>query len=189
MERSYFPVGGIFHLLTSPQLSGCRNNVRGPRDFAFELSLEDFQYRQERRVGTEGELHARLSMTASYCKALDIRSVRRRQELFLGKRQRHPNFKSTSFTMVSLTCTLLVAFAASALASPVADPHAAPAVTPAPAPEIVKRATSCTFSGSNGASSASKSQKSCSTIVLSAIAVPSGTTLDLSDLPDDTTVR
>jgi hypothetical protein len=26
-------------------------------------------------------------------------------------------------------------------------------------------------------------------IVLSAIAVPSGTTLDLSDLPDDTTVR
>jgi hypothetical protein len=114
---------------------------------------------------------------------------RRCQELFLGKRQRHPNFESSPFTMVSLTCTLLVAFAALALASPVADPHAAPAVTPAPAPEIVKRATSCTFSGSNGASSASKSQKSCSTIVLSAIAVPSGTTLDLSDLPDDTTVR
>jgi polygalacturonase len=91
--------------------------------------------------------------------------------------------------MVSLTYTLLLAFAASALASPVAAPDAMPAPTPAPEPNIVKRATSCTFSGSNGASSASKSQKSCSTIVLSAVAVPSGTTLDLSDLPDDTTVR
>ena len=91
--------------------------------------------------------------------------------------------------MVSLTYTLLVAFAASALASPVAAPNAMPAPTAAPGPDIVKRATSCTFSGANGASSASKSQKSCSTIVLSAVAVPSGTTLNLSDLPDDTTVR
>lgn len=69
-----------------------------------------------------------------------------------------------------------------------ANPVAQPAITSAP--ELMeKRATSCTFSGSNGASSASASQKSCSTIVLSAVAVPSGTTLDLSSLADDTTVR
>lgn len=98
------------------------------------------------------------------------------------------NLKTATLVMVFLTYILSVAFAASALASPVAAPDAMPAPTPAPGPDIVKRATSCTFSGSNGASSASKSQKSCSTIVLSAVAVPSGTTLDLSDLPDDTTV-
>lgn len=77
----------------------------------------------------------------------------------------------------------LFALAKCVLATPVAQP----AITQAPSLE--KRATSCTFSGSNGASSASKSQKSCSTIVLSNVAVPSGTTLDLSDLADDTTVR
>lgn len=87
-------------------------------------------------------------------------------------------------TMVSLTYSLLVALAASAIASPIAEP----AITPAPEAGLVKRATSCTFSGANGASLASVSQKSCSTIVLSAVAVPSGTTLNLSDLPDDTTV-
>lgn len=69
-----------------------------------------------------------------------------------------------------------------------ANPVAQPVITSAPSLKE-KRATSCTFSGSNGASSASASQKSCSTIVLSAVAVPSGTTLDLSDLEDDTTVR
>ncbi|KAI3401077.1 hypothetical protein diail_221 [Diaporthe ilicicola] len=84
-------------------------------------------------------------------------------------------------------CSLLVAaLAASVAASPVAQP--APAITPGPSAEKVKRATSCTFSGSNGASLASVSQKSCSTIVLSSVAVPSGTTLDLSSLEDDTTV-
>lgn len=88
--------------------------------------------------------------------------------------------------MVSLSLSFLAAayLATSALASPVA----APAPTPAPEAELVKRATSCTFSGSAGAASASKSQASCSTIVLSSVAVPSGTTLDLSDLPDDTSV-
>ncbi|KAJ5730451.1 uncharacterized protein N7483_004959 [Penicillium malachiteum] len=65
-------------------------------------------------------------------------------------------------------------------------PPAAPAITAAP--NLEKRATTCTFSGSKGASSASKSQKSCSTIVLSDVAVPSGTTLDLSDLEDGTHV-
>ncbi|KAJ5087988.1 polygalacturonase [Penicillium angulare] len=77
---------------------------------------------------------------------------------------------------------MLAALAAGVMASPVAEP----AITAAP--NLAKRATSCTFSGSSGASSASKSQKSCSTIVLSNVAVPSGTTLDLSDLEDDTTV-
>lgn len=79
---------------------------------------------------------------------------------------------------------VLVALFALSNASPVAQP----VVTPAPDAALVKRATSCTFSGASGAASASKSQKSCSTIVLSSVAVPSGVTLDLSDLPDDTSV-
>lgn len=77
---------------------------------------------------------------------------------------------------------LFAAIAAGVVGTPVAEPI----ITDAP--NIAKRATSCTFSGSSGASSASKSQKSCSTIILSDVAVPSGTTLDLSDLEDDTTV-
>jgi len=84
-----------------------------------------------------------------------------------------------------LSAFVLTALAACVLASPIAEP----AVTQAPDANLAKRATSCTFSGSNGAASASASQKSCSTIVLSSVAVPSGTTLDLSDLEDDTTVR
>ncbi|KAJ5523642.1 hypothetical protein N7513_004656 [Penicillium frequentans] len=81
-----------------------------------------------------------------------------------------------------ITPLVLAALAAGVVASPVAEP----AITEAPS--LAKRATSCTFSGSEGASKASVSQKSCSTIILSAVAVPSGTTLDLSDLEDDTTV-
>lgn len=78
----------------------------------------------------------------------------------------------------------VVALAASAIAAP-----AAPAITPAPvAGAVEKRATSCTFSGSNGYASASKSQASCATIVLNNVAVPSGTTLDLSKLKDNTHV-
>ncbi|KKY38806.1 putative glycoside hydrolase family 28 protein [Diaporthe ampelina] len=87
----------------------------------------------------------------------------------------------------SSCCSLLVAaLAACGVASPVAGPG--PAITPAPSADKVKRATSCTFSGSSGASLASVSQKSCATIVLSSLVVPSGTTLDLSSLEDDTTV-
>ncbi|KAJ6172127.1 Endopolygalacturonase [Penicillium chermesinum] len=82
--------------------------------------------------------------------------------------------------------TLTLALASAFLASCVLASPAQPLITEAPSLE--KRATSCTFSGSNGAASASKSQKSCSTIILSDVAVPSGTTLDLSDLEDDTTV-
>ncbi|KAH8657737.1 BcPG4, endopolygalacturonase 4 [Xylariales sp. PMI_506] len=84
---------------------------------------------------------------------------------------------------------LIMALAAAApvMASP------APAPTPAPSQGEVKRAieeraAACTFSGSAGYSSASKSKSSCSTIVLDALTVPAGKTLDLTDLPDDTTV-
>lgn len=51
-----------------------------------------------------------------------------------------------------------------------------------------KQASGCTFSGSNGYASASKSQASCATIVLENVAVPSGTTLDLSELKENTHV-
>jgi len=64
---------------------------------------------------------------------------------------------------------------------------AAPAPAPTPGPNLEKRA-SCTFSGSTGASAASKSKAACATIVLSAIAVPSGVTLDLTSLTQGTHV-
>lgn len=79
-------------------------------------------------------------------------------------------------------------FSLTLVALSVAAPAAEPEITPAPKPGVAKRATSCTFSGSAGAASASKSATSCATIVLSNVAVPSGTTLDLSGLADDTTV-
>jgi polygalacturonase len=62
----------------------------------------------------------------------------------------------------------------------------------APAPtfaaKVENRANTCTFSGSSGASLASISKTSCATIVLSNVAVPSGKTLDLTDLSSGTTV-
>lgn len=93
--------------------------------------------------------------------------------------------------MVSLRCCLLVA--GGLVASALAGPMAAPMPMPTPGPDLsqakaAKRATSCTFSGSNGYSLASVSQKECATIVLSALTVPSGVTLDLSDLTTGTTV-
>lgn len=81
-----------------------------------------------------------------------------------------------------LTYLAIGALSTCAVATPVAEP----AITAAPSLE--KRA-SCTFSGSTGAASASASQKSCATIVLSNVAVPSGVTLDLSNLNDGTHVR
>jgi polygalacturonase len=86
--------------------------------------------------------------------------------------------------MVFKAGIIAAALVAFAMGSP------APMVTPAPRADAgaVKRAGSCTFSGSAGAAAASKSQASCATIVLSNVAVPSGTTLDLSNLKDDTTV-
>jgi hypothetical protein len=65
---------------------------------------------------------------------------------------------------------------------------AVPAPAPTAAPDLDKRATTCTFSGSGAYLSASKSKTSCSTIVLSALAVPSGVTLDLTGLNKGTTV-
>ncbi|TVY44854.1 putative endopolygalacturonase [Lachnellula subtilissima] len=74
----------------------------------------------------------------------------------------------------------------------------APIPTAAPAPheveqafkerEIEKRAATCTFSGSLGYSLASVSKASCSTIILDALTVPAGKTLDMTDLPDSTVV-
>jgi polygalacturonase len=64
-----------------------------------------------------------------------------------------------------------------------------PLPTPAPdlrnAAALYKRA-SCTFTA---ASAASKSKKDCATIVLDGITVPSGVTLDLTDLESGTHVR
>lgn len=68
-----------------------------------------------------------------------------------------------------------------------AAPAAVPAPAPTAAPDLAKRA-SCTFSGSSGASAASKSKASCATIVLSSVAVPSGVTLDLTGLTSGTHV-
>lgn len=84
--------------------------------------------------------------------------------------------------MVASTLGLLLALAASVAAAP------SPAITAAPVAVVAKRATSCTFTGSAGAASASKSATACATLVLSNIAVPSGTTFDLSGLADDTHV-
>lgn len=78
------------------------------------------------------------------------------------------------------------------LAAPIlANP--APMPTPAPSPKeveeaLARRATTCTFSGTNGYSSAIASKASCGTIVLDALTVPGGVTLDLTGLADDTVV-
>ncbi|KAL4958919.1 glycoside hydrolase family 28 protein [Aspergillus stella-maris] len=79
-----------------------------------------------------------------------------------------------------LGSAVLASVASGVLAIP-ADPR----VT---APATLDKRDSCTFTGEDGAASASKSQASCATITLSDVAVPSGTTLDLSDLEDGTTV-
>lgn len=85
--------------------------------------------------------------------------------------------------MVQLNNLALAGFlgSAAALAVPVASP-----VPTAPA-TLAKR-DSCTFSGSDGAASASKSKSDCSTIIISAVTVPAGEELNLKDLEDDTTV-
>jgi polygalacturonase len=66
-----------------------------------------------------------------------------------------------------------------------ASPVAAAAPEPTAAPNLENRATTCTFTN---AASASKSKKSCATIVLSGITVPSGTTLDMTGLNSGTHV-
>jgi polygalacturonase len=61
-------------------------------------------------------------------------------------------------------------------------------VAAAPAAELSERA-SCTFSGSTGAAAVAKSKTSCSTITLSNLVVPAGTTLDLTKLTTGTKVN
>ncbi|KAF7555760.1 hypothetical protein G7Z17_g1921 [Cylindrodendrum hubeiense] len=82
--------------------------------------------------------------------------------------------------MAKIFPLLLAALAGSAIASP--------APVPTQAPDLDKRATTCTFTGSNGAAQASASQKSCATIILSNVAVPTGVTLDLGSLNANTHV-
>lgn len=92
------------------------------------------------------------------------------------------------------TAALLLALAAkTVLAVPAPAAEAAPAPTPAPSPQeveraIEERAATCTFSGSLGYSSASKSKASCSTIILDSLTVPGGVTLDMTGLPSGTVV-
>ncbi|EME86776.1 glycoside hydrolase family 28 protein [Pseudocercospora fijiensis CIRAD86] len=85
----------------------------------------------------------------------------------------------------SLLQAVLLAFAfgaVSCLATPVVRHEVLQAAS------LDKSATGCTFSGSDGASLVSKSKSSCSTIVLSSLAVPAGMTLDLTKLQDGTHV-
>ncbi|TVY68693.1 putative endopolygalacturonase [Lachnellula suecica] len=82
--------------------------------------------------------------------------------------------------------------AATCVASPAPRPTAAPAPLEVEQAfeerAIEKRAATCTFSGSLGYSSASKSKAACSTIILDTLTVPAGKTLDMTDLPDNTVV-
>lgn len=92
--------------------------------------------------------------------------------------------------MYSSSTTFLAAALLGASAVVLASP--APKPTPAPSPAEVARGlekrAACTFSGSDGYSLASASKASCATIVLSALSVPSGVTLDLTGLADGTAV-
>ncbi|RDW82043.1 hypothetical protein BP6252_03155 [Coleophoma cylindrospora] len=89
--------------------------------------------------------------------------------------------------MVHFTKTLgLVLSSAAALVS------AIPAPAPTAAPNLdeaqpLQKRTSCTFTGSNAAA-VSASAKNCATVVISAMTVPSGTTLDMSKLSQGSTV-
>ena len=97
---------------------------------------------------------------------------------FSGLPSLRKDLTSAMFQPSFLTaCTL---FATSILANPIAN---------APTRARAANASSgCTFSGADGAASASASASSCATITLSAIAVPSATTLDLTGLADGTQV-
>ncbi|TGO88521.1 hypothetical protein BPOR_0157g00030 [Botrytis porri] len=81
----------------------------------------------------------------------------------------------------------LIALSAIVAAAPAPAPTAAPNPADALA-AIENRAAACTFSGAAGAAAVSKSKTSCATIVLNALTVPSGTTLDLTGLNSGTQV-
>lgn len=85
----------------------------------------------------------------------------------------------------------MVSFAAALVAVGLgtAAVNAIPNPMPTPAPDlkraVARSSTTCTFTD---ASAASKSKKDCATIVLDSIVVPSGTTLDMTDLEDNTSL-
>ncbi|CAI7663899.1 unnamed protein product [Penicillium pancosmium] len=79
-------------------------------------------------------------------------------------------------------CLVALLGAASVQAAPASD------ILPTTASALERRASSCTFTGSKGAASAIKAKKSCSTITLNNVAVPAGTTLDLTGLNKGTKV-
>ncbi|KAJ5397143.1 hypothetical protein N7509_005256 [Penicillium cosmopolitanum] len=79
-------------------------------------------------------------------------------------------------------CLVALLGAASVQAAPASD------IVPTTASALERRASSCTFTGSKGAASAIKAKKSCSTITLNNVAVPAGTTLDLTGLNKGTKV-
>jgi hypothetical protein len=123
------------------------------------------------RVGSDLD---RSSLGTAVIRSTSILSLL--HHLYVKKKKNHCHSFMMMQTFISagllLTCASLVA------ASPVAAP------APTAAPNLEKRAT-CTFTD---AASASKSKTDCATIVLDAIAVPSGTTLDLTDLTEGTHV-
>jgi polygalacturonase len=83
--------------------------------------------------------------------------------------------------MAQLAKILVLLLGAAALVLAVPTPTAAPELNPV----LLKKRSSCTFTA---ASAASASKTECSTIVLDNIAVPSGVTLDLTDLTEGTNV-
>lgn len=81
-----------------------------------------------------------------------------------------------------LISTLAVAYA---LEAPAPLPTALPKLDHV----VVRRANAtCTFSGTDGYAAANATKTTCSTIVLSALTVPAGKTLNLEGLNDGTTV-
>jgi hypothetical protein len=86
-----------------------------------------------------------------------------------------------SFKMAPISRVFGLVLGAVALVAAIPTPTAAPEFNPA----VLNKRASCTFTD---ASEASASKKSCATIVLDNIAVPSGTTLDLTDLTSGTSV-
>ncbi|KAJ5187778.1 hypothetical protein N7449_010772 [Penicillium cf. viridicatum] len=66
--------------------------------------------------------------------------------------------------------------------------NAAPAAEANVGTSLLAPRASCTFSGTTGAAAAIKGKTSCSTITLSNVVVPAGTTLDLTGLKTGTTV-
>lgn len=100
---------------------------------------------------------------------------------------------AASLVVVVLLAAKAAVVVASPLAAAAAVGIAAPEPTVAPSPREVERAiqarsATCKFTGTAGYSSASKSKSSCSTIILDALTVPAGVTLDMTDLPDNTVV-